>query len=621
MKRVSYILLTVLFSLALLVVLEFILRIFIPGHPPPMIRKLGEIDGKSFMLFDRVGPASFFGPQANRMSPAEIVGFYMPKPTNTLRIITVGESAMKGFPQPDAFNAASILREMLRDEFPGKTIEVLNFGATAVASFPVLKIAEAAVQCDPDILIAMVGHNEYFGAYGVVATRHLGSQAWLFNLDYRVRHTAIAQAIEKIISSSSKPQHKQLMEMMAGMDFIAPDSPLREKAFNNLDRHIEGIRKVCASENIPLILCVPPGNESDFAPVGKDKDTQGARYFFQRGKKEQSEGSFDEATADFRSARDLDTMPWRASSRMQNLIRSLETNQSIRICDVDQAFREYGSTNGIGWNLMDDHVHPNINGQLIMAGAMLDSVLTIVRPETPMKKETTTSGDYLRRLGDNVYDRYGVVYTMSLLFNVPFLAESNPEAKEMFEKKSLSLFQNIPREIRETVGRWQSTADLVIGKRPLSGQAGMELLRLNKYDEAIPLLSTAIRSVPPYSSWAMEYTYYLLASIKHLNGFLGEPERILAEKTLHRGDVILSLGQASSGQTERFAGRMLQLLDRDNDAIAYLEKARVKSTGMDKVATDRALIEAYTKTGRVTDADRIKREGLAGDPALSQYYR
>lgn len=621
MKRIVYIFLCIISPIVFLVFIELGLRFFMPGSPPPVIRKLGEINGQSFMLFDRIGPASFFGPQAHRMSPAEIVGFYLPKPTNTLRIILVGESAMKGFPQPYAFTAASILQKMLEDTFTDRLIEVLNFSATAVASYPVLKIAEAAVLCDPDFIVVMTGHNEFFGAYGVVSTRHLGSSARWFDLDYSLRHTALAQLASRTFPHKEGRPGKQLMEMMAGMDFIATDNPIREKAFHNFSRHMNSIVNACTSANIPLILCVPPSNESDLAPIGKDDKPEGARLQFQRGKELQSAGSPGEAALAFQSARDLDTMPWRASRSMQDMIRNLGGNNGVTICDLDGAFREFGGKDGIGWNVMDDHVHPNIYGQVLMAAAMRNTLLSAIEPGQPDLADTAADMEYLKKLGDNVYDRFGVAHTMNLLFNIPFLMESNPEAKELFSQKSLAHLKEIPAELHEVIKQWTLTTDLSIGRRPLSGHAGMEWLRLNNPTAAIPLLSTAVRSVPPYSSWSMEYTYYLLATIKNLRGGLGDADSVLAEKALERGRILLTLGQASSGHTERFAGRILQLLDNHQEAIEYLLQAREKLSGMDRVANDRALIEAYQKTGQTLEADRIIKEGLEGDPAFARFYK
>lgn len=628
MKRIAFILFTILLPIIGLFLLEGALRIFIPGKPPEMIRELGKVDGQSFMLFDRVGPASFFGPQAHRMSPSEIVGFYMPKPTNTVRVILTGESAMRGFPQPTAFTAASILREMLRDDYPNKRIEVLNFSATAVASYPVMKITEAALACDPDVIVTMAGHNEYFGAYGVIATRHLGSNAAFYDLDYKLRHTAIGRLIGRTVKFFKKNEGdgKQLMELMAGADSIPHGDKIRTRAHENFTYHLNRIANACKSAGVPLILCVPPSNETGLSPIGPDDksgsvDGRTARESFDAARAIQKTGSFDDVEKLFIDARDRDAMPWRASSTLQIQIKKTVEHTGTILCDVDRAFREYSGDEGIGWNLMDDHVHPNIDGQALLADTIRKSVwevfdTTFVR--TVVEKDYK---NYLDQLGDNLYDRLSVATTMHKLFEISFLADSNPDARDLFARKSQELFDQIPREVHDAIKRWQQLPTLSIGMRPLSGLAAMEWLRKGKPLEAIPLFRTALKSVPPYSSWSIEYTYFLLVSVKTVTGELREDDIHIAEAALSRGEILITLGDSPSGQSERFMGRILQVLNKHDEAVPYLEKARGKLKGMDRVANDRALIEALRELGRKDEAGKIIDEAVKANPAYAPYYR
>ena len=54
---------------------------------------------------------------------------------------------------------------MLQHLMPDREVEVINLGLTAVASFPVRKVAEQAMGAtEPDLLLVYGGHNEFFGA-------------------------------------------------------------------------------------------------------------------------------------------------------------------------------------------------------------------------------------------------------------------------------------------------------------------------------------------------------------------------------------------------------------------------------------------------------------------------
>ena len=90
-----------------------------------------------------------------------------------------------------------------------------------------------------------------------------------------------------------------------------------------------------------------------------------------------------EALAAFVRARDLDTMPWRAPSAYNEVIRSLAA-EDILLADIEKAFRDASPPEGIGWELMSDHVHPSVDGQILMARTML-------RAFRPLLEEQPTS--------------------------------------------------------------------------------------------------------------------------------------------------------------------------------------------------------------------------------------
>jgi hypothetical protein len=94
---------------------------------------------------------------------------------------------------------------MLTDACPDRKIEVINLGTTAVASFPVSRIARAALPYDPDWMIVYTGNNEFYGAGGVASTHRLGRTARAMRWLHRLRQSAIVQAV----SASDDPAPAQ----------------------------------------------------------------------------------------------------------------------------------------------------------------------------------------------------------------------------------------------------------------------------------------------------------------------------------------------------------------------------------------------------------------------------
>src|SRR4051812_25745199 len=166
-KRMAFRLISLLLPVLLLGLIEGILRLCGFGGYAPIFRKVGKTDAGNLVITDPAGAATYFFANRDRPGFNEQYSFYEPKAPGTTRIVLVGESAMKGFPQPRNLAASAFLAEMLKDVWPGRKVEIINLGTTAVASYPVLDIVTQALDYHPDLVIASTGHNEFFGTYGV----------------------------------------------------------------------------------------------------------------------------------------------------------------------------------------------------------------------------------------------------------------------------------------------------------------------------------------------------------------------------------------------------------------------------------------------------------------------
>src|SRR5206468_4209648 len=82
-----------------------------------------------------------------------------------------------------------------------------------------------------------------------------------------------------------------------------------------------------------------------------------------------------EAREQYILARDLDSMPWRAPSQsISAILRAAAVSSNASICDLPMVFRAHSPGQAIGWELMDDHVHPTLRGQALVAEAIVDSL-------------------------------------------------------------------------------------------------------------------------------------------------------------------------------------------------------------------------------------------------------
>jgi len=621
-KRRVFIALTMSVPVALLLVLEVALRLFGWGGYPPFIRDAGEVrPGERLCLVEPAATKPYFFANPTRPGYAEETNFVMPKPAGTVRIFLIGESAAKGYPQPRNLAMSAFLREMLEDAWPGRNVEVINMGTTAVASFPLVAMAKEVVQYEPDLVILYVGNNEFFGAYGTASINSVGTMpTWALPVMRAVRGLAVVQALDALVHRGAD-EDRTLMEQMVGQSVIPADSPLRDAAARNLQAHVGAMIDIAQDAGVPVLVCTTASNESGLAPLG---DGSAAARRFEDAKRLAASGDRAAAREAFLDARDLDTMPWRPTRATEQAIRDAAAARGTPLCDIAAVFREMATEGATGWDLMDDHVHLSVRGQAEAARAMARSMASLPAPLTVDPASTAAHADwrsYATRLGTNPYDDYRVNHTLRVLFGVPFMKRTNPDAFARFDSACRAFESTMTPQVLSAAREWQSGRVHAGALRPLTGMVARILIRENRVPEAAELYRIARSQVPDYNSWHIEYTYFLLACRERIHGSLNEPDRALAAHAIDEGRFLLAHGFSESGMTERYIGRLLQLRGEWAEAIPYLEAARPKMAAEDLVACDQALVISYTRSGRTQDALALTDRGIRESGRFASIYR
>jgi lysophospholipase L1-like esterase len=597
------------------------LRFFGWGGYPPFLRTAGTLpSGATVALVEPAASKPYFFANPTRPGYAEETNFLLPKPA-TVRIFIVGESAAKGYPQPRNLSMQSFLQEMLADAWPDRKVEVISLGTTAVASFPLVYMVDDAVRYEPDLVVFYVGNNEFFGAYGVASINSFGTlPTWALPWMRAIRGLALVQATEGIVRGKAD-ESRTLMEQMIGKTVIPADSPLRQAAARNLETHLGRMLDITKRAGIPAIVCTTASNESGMAPLGEGSD---AAARFARGLELAKAGDRVAARTEFIAARDLDTMPWRPITATEEAIRAAAASHDAIFCDVAGRFREASPDGGIGWDLLDDHVHLTLRGQAEVARAVIDSMAELPEPLRVAPEAAAAIDDwqaYATRLGTNEYDDYRVNHTLRLLFGVPFMKRTNLAAFERFESACRQAEARMTPAIREEARQWQSFRPHAGGLRPLTGMVARVLLRENKTTEAERLFAIAQRQVPDYTSWYLEYLYFKLVCRERINGSLSPAELDEARHGIDQGRFLLRKGFSQTGLTERYVGRLHQLRGEWKESIEPLRAARSRLAGTDLVACDQALVQAYVETGDEASARAIIAEGIGGAGRLAPAYK
>lgn len=655
-KRALFLAITVSLPLLALLVLEVALRLFGWGGYPPFIREIDRLpSGEMLCLVEHGSFKPYFFANPERPGYTESATFVMPKPAGTVRVFLVGESAAKGYPQPPNLAMSAFLQAMLSDAWPGTRVEVINLGTTAVASFPLIYQVQQAAAYSPDLFVFYVGNNEFFGAYGTASINASGgAPAWALPWLRAARGLALVQAFDQWTYRGAD-HGKTLMEEMIGQTFLPADSPLREAAARNLGTHLGRMLDVAKAAGVPAIVCTTASNEAGMGPLGED-DTRGpspdamtgvakemagsavseqirqtvqrtprsALARFNLGKALAAVGDLKGAREAFLDARDLDTMPWRPIRATEQAIRDAAKAHGAVLCDVAERFRDLSAEGATSWRLMDDHVHPSLEGQAEVARAIVGCMAALPAPLTVPEQVSAALPDdaaYAERFGSNLWDDWRVRHTIRTLLGVSFMKRNNAEAFETAQQSCRQFESAQPAYVQEVLESWKTARPHAGGMRPLTGMVARVLLREKRTAEALALYEIACRQVPQYTSWYLEYVYFTLACRETLHGSLTESDRDLANVGIAQAKFLLAHGNSESGLTERYAGRLHQLRGEWAESIPLLLAARPKMAAQDLVACDQALFMSYVRTGNIAAARALADDGTRNAGPFAPIYR
>lgn len=659
-KRLVFIVLTMLLPIGVLAALEGSLRLAGLGGYTPTFSTVGTFDDGSTLVFtDKMGPVSYYFSSRSEGMTLDPIAFVMPKPPGTIRVMWIGASAAKGIPQPRALRASAFLEAMLSDLWPESTVEVLNVGVTGVAAFPVLGIMTESLRYQPDLVVVYLGNNEFYGAYGVASLHTAGRSPTMIRLIRATRSTAIAQGFDRLVHGKVVREPGSLMEAMVGQSNIGADDPTRAEASHNLETFVGQMIDRCRARGVPIVVCTPPANESDMAPIGLDDlstlspdkrveaehvlgaaaslmhaDPKAAEAALRGvldiapehatahhllGRALRAQERFDEAAESFRRAIDLDPMPWRPPASSVAGIRRAATSRNAPLADLETVFRAESPIGSPGWDLLDDHVHPSLRGQELAARTVVRAMTSLNGPMAPDTSAVEALPDwetYATRLGRNPFDEFGVAHAMRMLGSISFFKRSNPE---LLAQSTMTCERIVSAQhpiVVEKMRRWADPASNMVDRFPITGLVADAKLKLGEAQEAEFLFRVAATNSTPFGSRRLAFVYFSLLAAQQAR-VLNETDLAWAGEAIEQGRFLVRTDQSPSGQAERFTGQLLQLQGEFEKSIEYLEAARPKVTGGHVLATDQALVLAYLRTGRLDRARAVIEAGLSSPNAAA----
>ena len=419
--------------------IELCLRIFNVGYSTELLQPC-TVHGRPAACYNLFFPAPFFPPGMIKTPQAYAIPANKPK--GTFRIFVLGESAAMGDPD-SAYAFSRYLEVMLRQRFPEMNFEVVNTGSVAINSHVLLPIAKGLAGQSPDVFIIYSGNNEVVGPYGPgTALTSSGMNLAVVRASILLRSTRIGQLLTKM---GTQKREWGGMEMFLDKQVPAA-SPLMQPTYENFESNLRDTVEVGRNSGANVIVSTVATNLKDCAPFASQHrqglsaadlsswstlvqqgaefesehaygdalkaylaalniDDQYAELEFRIGQTLWKSGDYQGAAHHFQRARDLDTLRFRADTRINDINRSVAKSvPGAALVDADAMFAQH-SPNGItGSGLVYEHVHLTPEGNYLLARAMFLNIASQIAGHPVPESEAPTQAECERLLALTPHD-------------------------------------------------------------------------------------------------------------------------------------------------------------------------------------------------------------------------
>jgi len=422
------------------------------------------VQGHPAACYNLFFPAPFFPPGMIKTPQAYAIP--AEKPPGTFRIFILGESAAMGDPDP-AYAFSRYLEVMLRERYPAMRFEVVNTGSVAVNSHVLLPIARGLAEQRPDLFIIYSGNNEVVGPYGPGTALTSSSMSLpVIRASVFVRSTRIGQLLTKVGS-----QKKEWGGMEMFLDKQVPaSSPLMKNVYENFESNLRDTVEVARRSGATVIVSTVATNLKDCAPFASEhrgdltpEDLRTWSALVQRGSELENARSYAEALkaylaaekiddqyadlqfriahslsmlGDYPAARqhfiraqDLDTLRFRADSRINEINRAVASSvPGAELVDAEAIFSKESPNGVIGSELVYEHVHMTPLGNYLLARAMFLQIAGKLAPQaaSPTKADVPSETECEQLLAFTGHDRARITAEMlQRLQRPPFTNQLN----------------------------------------------------------------------------------------------------------------------------------------------------------------------------------------------------
>jgi tetratricopeptide (TPR) repeat protein len=414
--------------------------------------------------------------------------FAATKPPGGFRIFTLGGSSALGFPWGAEIAFTRLLGDALRHQWPDRPIEAVNAAAMSYASHRLRILAHELKTYEPDLFVIYGGHNEFVERrfYSDRLDRPAALDPLLLVL-YRSRlYSAMARLLHRAPeeSTDSRGPNNQGTGQLLGLDVTRKKEMYtleteRREVLVSFEENVRAVIDIAEDAGAKVVISTVPSNIRDWSPnqsvpdpglseeernqalvflsrgkaaLGRKDAAEAARLLeqardlspkhaevqFRLGRAYDALGRWDDARRALTAARDLDAQPSRAMTRINETLRRVAADRGIPLVDAERVFENEAPNGLVGFNLIEDYVHPNPKGHELVAYALYELLL---REGLVGEQHQPDPTNFAKALEVSTAERdaaagegASVAKRAAMLYNLAFVLQSQGHRDEAIEK-------------------------------------------------------------------------------------------------------------------------------------------------------------------------------------------
>ena len=475
--------------------------------------------------------------------------FPVNKGKDVFRIFCLGGSTTYGRPYDDRTSFSGWLRLFLPAVDSGKHWQVINVGGISYASYRAARLMEELSTYDPDLFIVYSGHNEFLESR--TYNDLLEIPDFIRNLKVYASHTRIYSALYDLFYTPGNilpAEVDALLDNSIGPDDYERDDELKAAILEDYEKSLYSMTKVSQDVGASLILVTPASNLADFSPFKSDPspgltkeeinkvdslrsialehlseanyhmsrkllkqaleiDHRNAEILYLNGRVLHAQDSVEEARHLYIKSRDEDVCPLRALSPVRSILKNVAESEKTGFVDFVSIVNNHSPDGIPGSELFLDHVHPTIEGNRLLAKAIIEEMVVegIVKPEETWNETLAEeiSKEFMNSLDENthalalrnlskVLSWAGKHDEAERLINESMAI--NPDDSEALRQKGRLLWMNGDRE--GALVNYRQASQMDPFNAGIHRGIGILLSELDRKEEALSELEEALKLDP-----------------------------------------------------------------------------------------------------------------------------